>query len=385
MLASASGSYGSLAWGYDGVGNRLNEGAANYTYPPTSNRLTSISVPAARTFLYDAMGNIKSDQRSTGLYTYTYDASGRMASVKKDGTSQATYLYNWQGQQVYRRFKNPSSFVKYHSLHDLSGNRIAEYNATSSGAPTLLREYLWLGGQPVAVIEGGVIHSVRVDLMNRPVFATNPAGTKVWTASYSPFGTVVATTGTPINLRFPGQWFQLEAGLNQNWMRDYDPTTGRYLQADPLGLVDGSSVYGYAGQSPLKWSDPRGEQTFGNEQRPFTSLEALPFDYHEHVWPPLDKYHNFPTSFDPHIWYEGYSCRPGRISGSPFSLAPSAPGLDWGYFECRCVDGMLTGIPGRFEIGVRVPTIFDNPFGILASPKPTVVHRLFIPNNKLRP
>jgi hypothetical protein len=44
-------------------------------------------------------------------------------------------------------------------------------------------------------------------------------------------------------------------------MRDYDPTTGRYLQADPLGLVDGPSVYGYARQSPVRWTDPRGENT----------------------------------------------------------------------------------------------------------------------------
>lgn len=42
-------------------------------------------------------------------------------------------------------------------------------------------------------------------------------------------------------------------------MRDYDPTTGRYLQADPLGLVDGASVYGYAGQNPARWTDPTGE------------------------------------------------------------------------------------------------------------------------------
>jgi uncharacterized protein RhaS with RHS repeats len=44
-------------------------------------------------------------------------------------------------------------------------------------------------------------------------------------------------------------------------MRDYDPTTGRYMQADPLGLVDGASVYGYARQSPGRWVDPRGEET----------------------------------------------------------------------------------------------------------------------------
>lgn len=42
-------------------------------------------------------------------------------------------------------------------------------------------------------------------------------------------------------------------------MRDYDPTTGRYIQGDPLGLIDGASVYGYALQSPSVHIDPRGE------------------------------------------------------------------------------------------------------------------------------
>jgi len=41
-------------------------------------------------------------------------------------------------------------------------------------------------------------------------------------------------------------------------MREYDPTTGRYLQADPLGLVDGPSVYGYAMQNPGRYVDPWG-------------------------------------------------------------------------------------------------------------------------------
>ena len=41
-------------------------------------------------------------------------------------------------------------------------------------------------------------------------------------------------------------------------MRDYDPTTGRYIQADPLGLVDGASVYGYVSGSPLRYVDPIG-------------------------------------------------------------------------------------------------------------------------------
>ncbi len=126
-------------------------------------------------------------------------------------------------------------------MFDSEGNRIAEYNE-ATGA--LIREYVWLNGAPIIVIEGGVLTFIRSDHIGRPVFGTNSTGTKVWTAAYLPFGGVRTTTGTPINLRFPGQWFQGESGLHQNWMRDYDPTTGRYLQADPLGLIDGACGYG---------------------------------------------------------------------------------------------------------------------------------------------
>jgi RHS repeat-associated protein len=109
------------------------------------------------------------------------------------------------------------------------------------------------------MFEGGVTSLVRTDHIGRPVFATGTTGVKTWTAKYTPFGGVRTTTGNPISARFPGQWFQAESGLHQNWMRDYDPTTGRYIEADPLGLVDGASVYGYAGQNPMMNVDPRGE------------------------------------------------------------------------------------------------------------------------------
>ena len=127
----------------------------------------------------------------------------------------------------------------------------------------LIRENVWLGEMPVAVVEGGQVYLVRADHIGRPSYATTLTGTQVWSANYLPFGGVAVSSGTPIDLRFPGQWFQTETGLYQNWMRDYDPTTGRYMEADPLGLVDGASVYGYARQNPGRYMDPRGEQTSG--------------------------------------------------------------------------------------------------------------------------
>ena len=44
-----------------------------------------------------------------------------------------------------------------------------------------------------------------------------------------------------MDIRFPGQWFQLETGLAYNWHRHYDATTGRYVQPDPLLSDDGET------------------------------------------------------------------------------------------------------------------------------------------------
>jgi RHS repeat-associated protein len=70
---------------------------------------------------------------------------------------------------------------------------------------------------------------------------------------------LISVTGPKsLDARFPGQWFQFEAGLHANWHRTYDPTLGRYLEADPLGFPDGPNRYAYVGSSPLMYVDPEG-------------------------------------------------------------------------------------------------------------------------------
>jgi RHS repeat-associated protein len=59
-------------------------------------------------------------------------------------------------------------------------------------------------------------------------------------------------------LRFPGQYYDAETGLNYNYFRDYEPTTGRYVESDPVGLIGGPSTYAFESSSPLVWSDPLG-------------------------------------------------------------------------------------------------------------------------------
>jgi RHS repeat-associated protein len=43
-----------------------------------------------------------------------------------------------------------------------------------------------------------------------------------------------------------------------NYFRTYDPTTGRYLESDAIGLQGGLNTYGYVGGDPLSSNDPYG-------------------------------------------------------------------------------------------------------------------------------
>ncbi|MFO3797832.1 MAG: RHS repeat-associated core domain-containing protein, partial [Anaerolineales bacterium] len=199
----------------------------------------------------------------------------RLASFTRAGTQRGEYIYNARGQLVIRTVTNSGSLngtTVY--FYDLEGRVIAEYDAATSD---LIREYVWLGDRPIAVIDpdgsgGDNVYYVHSDHLNRPLAMTDENKDVVAEFTWLPFGQLFAYSGSvDLDLRFPGQIFQAESGLYYNWHRQYDPTIGRYTQPDPLGLVDGPSRYAYVRNDPLQSIDPFGLQS-GLGENPFIGV-----------------------------------------------------------------------------------------------------------------
>ena len=209
-------------------------------------------------------GNLVYDQRVGGS---TYSYRKRLIGVQVGGATVGTYGYDYTGARVWRQASG-SPAVNSQYVYDTSGHLLAEENGATGAA---IREYVWLDDLPLAVIDSSsgtaqtyYIHTGPVD---EPLMMTDVNKNQVWNAYMEPFGmaTVFGASSAALDLRLPGQWLTAETGgLNQNGFRDYDPTLGRYVEPDPVGLEAGQNVYPYVDGDPLNRRDPRGTFAIGS-------------------------------------------------------------------------------------------------------------------------
>jgi len=118
--------------------------------------------------------------------------------------------------------------------------------------------------------------------MTTPMAVTDPNQAVVWEANKKPFGETTVIGTIHEHSRFPGQMFDEETRLSYNYFRDYDPSLGRYVQSDPIGLNGGLNTYAYVGGNPLMYTDPLGLDTLTCE-RPLHGMGGIRFGpvFHE--------------------------------------------------------------------------------------------------------
>ncbi|CAJ0800580.1 hypothetical protein LMG7141_03843 [Ralstonia condita] len=102
------------------------------------------------------------------------------------------------------------------------------------------------------------------DHLGTPQELTDQTGEIAWSAHYKAWGAAqevitdaARKAGIQNPIRFQGQYFDHETGLHYNRHRYYDPSSGRFISKDPIGLAGGINGYQYA-PNTVQWVDPLG-------------------------------------------------------------------------------------------------------------------------------
>ncbi len=228
---------------------------------------------------------------------YTYDARGRRISKAGIGTHGSSDMppvthYVWNSRDQIKEIRLPDGQILKYS-YDALGRRIRKdvfrAGSNTDEFPRRTVEFLWDGQALCAELdsEKGVrdfvhIPGTHIPLLQRErgqifVVVSNPlgivkellslSGEVAYSAQYSAYGQRVESYCDPeferqfgrvdTPFRLLGQVYDEDAELSWTLFRCFDAETGRWLSADPLGLLGGRDLFGFDG-SPAHHVDPLG-------------------------------------------------------------------------------------------------------------------------------
>ncbi len=230
------------------------------SYVPNSNRLLE-----REDLEWPIGGSGSPTPKVTPANVYTYNQANRMDSLTTDGVLKANYQYNAIGQRVYADRDN-DLYIHYGPSGEYLGETVMSLGGLSVESEV---DYIYMSGMPIAQVRkqgaSEVITYLHADHLGTPRVGTDASGTVVWRWHSDGFGATQPdqdpdgnSVDTVVNLRFPGQLASEESQLYYNYFRDYDPSTGRYIQSDPIGLVGGINTYSYVRGNPTNLNDPSG-------------------------------------------------------------------------------------------------------------------------------
>jgi RHS repeat-associated protein len=305
-LITSTAGFNSTTWSYDVLGNRLTEnmtstavgsclGLRSLTYAADNRVLTRGAIPGLpscgqASYFTDqagrrlgegdpsAGGTAKNQLRS--LMTYT--ASGELFySLTGSGASPQTWdhLWNWsdaEGRRVMTHQYTSSNIYPIPSPDTLTGTRSfyvydgpnvsIEITRGAGGVWRVPRRHVMLGVDEevagrylVGATKNLFMVNDRQGTMVKAIEASgNNQGTGLIRGSFGERQGLGAAGGNTAASGFTGAQSPSQAGYAYLRNRWYDPTSGRFLTQDPIGLAGGVNLYAYAGNNPVGFSDPYG-------------------------------------------------------------------------------------------------------------------------------
>jgi len=190
----------------------------------------------------------------TTLATYVYDANGNRVSQTESSTT-ADFYYSRVGQDLEDRVSGTVTdqyvwglaYVNQLVVRD-DNSSSGSYGKSSSGLGR--RIYV----QQDADFNVTALTDTSGNVLQR--FVYTPYGVMTVIGSTSAWSTT--TDSYSWVYTFQGGRYDATTGMIHFGAREYSPTLARWVQQDPLGYVDGSSLYEAFREAPLKFLDPSG-------------------------------------------------------------------------------------------------------------------------------
>jgi RHS repeat-associated protein len=139
-------------------------------------------------------------------------------------------------------------------------------------------KYYYHGDQRVAMRQGDVVYFIHSDHLGSTSLTTDQSGAPVAETRYLPYGEERWTNeAQPTDFTFTGQRAERGFALMDYNARYYDPGLGRFVSADRVVPEAGNpqtlNRYAYAGNSPVRYTDPSGHCT--PEECPWALTQKL--------------------------------------------------------------------------------------------------------------
>lgn len=271
--------YAGVTYSYDERGNlveRTQDGKRSEYEWDAFNRMTRATTwRGVTTFAYDPLGRRIAKHSKTiegtvfretvqTIYGWDGDTLALESSVQQGGYAA--------GERTVHYVYEHNSFVpllqatRNQALRLAPATDVKALMAANDGKYDIALDPLWNGefeqeAEPFGKEE---IAFYQCDHLGTPQELTDHEGNVAWSAQYKAWGqakeaisAAAYKAGVRNPIRFQGQYFDEETGLHYNRYRYYNPDGGRYITADPIGLLGGMNAYQYA-PNPARWIDPLG-------------------------------------------------------------------------------------------------------------------------------